>query len=177
MKKCTKCGVEKPEINFSKQKKGAGGLTAACKDCNSKAGKLYYQNNWEKITAKNKRWWDAHPEAASAKRHKRYWNNIEDEKKRHRKFITENPEYMRTSMLKRKYGLTPKDFDRMSKEQGGVCAVCKLVPGGKGFYIDHNHETGRVRGLLCFTCNMALGLLKDSAIVARSAAEYLEKTV
>lgn len=152
----------------------ADGLCPRCRECRKEEHSKYYQDNREKINARTKKWWDAHPEAARVKWHKYYQNNPEKVRLKNEKFQAENPTYNRTAALKRNYGITPKDWDRMSAEQAGVCAICKQVPGGKGFYIDHCHKTGQVRGLLCFTCNMALGLLKDSAIFARSAAEYLE---
>ena len=77
--------------------------------------------------------------------------------------------------LKDKYGITLEDYDRMFDEQGGSCAVCGTEdPGRKGrFHVDHNHSTGKVRGLLCMGCNTGLGALKDSPEVLLKAATYL----
>ncbi|MBE7186743.1 endonuclease VII domain-containing protein, partial [Jatrophihabitans endophyticus] len=56
--------------------------------------------------------------------------------------------------LRRRYGITAKHADQMLAEQNGVCAICLEAPAA---HVDHDHETGRVRGLLCFNCNGALG--------------------
>ena len=76
----------------------------------------------------------------------------------------------------KKYDLEPRDFERMLNEQGGVCAVCQQVEsvtqGGEvqSLSVDHDHETGRVRGLLCSRCNASLGLLReDPAVIMRLA--------
>lgn len=79
-----------------------------------------------------------------------------------------------------KYDLSPADYDRMEAEQGGVCAICGGTQPPKGtrrggrLYVDHDHTTGAVRGLLCAPCNYALGAFKDSPAVLRSAAAYLD---
>ncbi len=80
----------------------------------------------------------------------------------------------------RKYGLALEDYAKMLVEQGGVCAICRLPPkGGKAsnacLNVDHDHKTGRVRGLLCAACNLAIGKLKDSPALLREAAAYLER--
>lgn len=65
----------------------------------------------------------------------------------------------------------------MLREQGGGCAVCGGEPGGrwKNFAVDHDHETGAVRGLLCLACNRAIGLLEDDSSRIRKIADYLER--
>ena len=81
--------------------------------------------------------------------------------------------------LKRAYGLTPEDYQRMVVEQDGRCAACGEPPTGAGhcgrLHIDHDHETGDIRGLLCVTCNQGLGQFKDSPARLRLAAMYLER--
>ena len=59
--------------------------------------------------------------------------------------------------LKYKYGLTPEDYDAKLIEQNGVCAICGKPPNKRRLHIDHCHETGRIRGLLCTGCNTRLG--------------------
>lgn len=73
------------------------------------------------------------------------------------------------------YGITDAHLQKMVMDQDGRCAICKapLEPGWKRA-IDHNHETGKVRGLLCFKCNWGLGHFNDSAEIMRKAVEYLE---
>jgi hypothetical protein len=76
----------------------------------------------------------------------------------------------RRDYLKRTFGLTPEELDAMIAAQGGVCAICR---DGKPEHIDHDHETGRVRGVLCGPCNMGLGLFKDDPARLDAAIGYL----
>jgi hypothetical protein len=77
-----------------------------------------------------------------------------------------------------RYGLSGEALARLTAEQGGRCAVCEMVPSGKGkksqtLHVDHDHATGIVRGLLCDKCNRAIGLMGDSATTLTRAAMYL----
>ena len=69
---------------------------------------------------------------------------------------------VRRASMKRLYGLTEQDYDRMFTEQHGVCAICKNPPKSqRRFDVDHNHITGQVRGLLCTSCNRQVGTLEN----------------
>jgi hypothetical protein len=85
--------------------------------------------------------------------------------------------WKRAHRLKQK-GLTPELFDDMLKSQGGKCALCEHehVAGHarKSLVVDHCHRSGRLRGLLCHSCNRAIGLMRDDPARLRYAAEYLE---
>lgn len=83
----------------------------------------------------------------------------------------------RRSNLKRNYGITQDVFDAMSAAQGGLCAICCEPPGGKWkiLYVDHCHLTKKIRGLLCISCNRALGWFRDNPTYMRSAADYVER--
>jgi hypothetical protein len=78
----------------------------------------------------------------------------------------------------RTYGITPTDYQAMHKAQGGCCAICRRPGNGrwKELAIDHDHKTGAVRGLLCGSCNKAIGCLLDDPSVVRAAAAYLERS-
>lgn len=77
--------------------------------------------------------------------------------------------------LRAKYGITLVEFEAMVLEQGGVCAICHEPNySGKRLVVDHCHDTGRVRGLLCNGCNGGIGLLKDSVLRLESAINYLK---
>ena len=83
--------------------------------------------------------------------------------------------YVRTYHLRKQYGLTPEDFESMLSGQNHSCAVCKTTRWGKpGPMVDHDHKTRAVRGILCFSCNAAAGLLKDSPTRAKKMANYLK---
>ncbi len=73
------------------------------------------------------------------------------------------------------HGITLKQYDKMLEKQFGKCKICKTeVPGGPGrFHIDHDHSTGKIRGLLCSNCNLFLGNAKDNIEILASAIQYL----
>ena len=79
------------------------------------------------------------------------------------------------SRIVRTYGITLEQYDQMLLDQNGLCAVChELCRSGKKLSIDHNHDSGVVRGLLCSGCNLALGSLMERAANARSLADYID---
>lgn len=77
----------------------------------------------------------------------------------------------RSGHLKRKYGITEAQRDEMISSQMGICVICPSAPAA---HVDHCHETGRVRGVLCFNCNSAIGKLGDDPDTLRRAIAYLE---
>jgi hypothetical protein len=80
---------------------------------------------------------------------------------------------VRMSRNARLYGLTLEEYQEMLEAARGVCPICLKT---RKLYIDHDHQTGRVRGLLCNRCNLGVGLLEDSAEnLARGTAYLLEK--
>ncbi len=124
--------------------------------------------------AYGKRWREAHKERS-------YEYILEYRKK--------NPEKIKSitrkswNKHKDKYNLDrklggPSLYEELFKEQDGVCAICKQPEQSKRYKtlcVDHNHDTEQIRGLLCSTCNRALGLFKDSKEVLNKAIQYLEK--
>ena len=83
-------------------------------------------------------------------------------------------EKKKDATLMRMYGITKDDYDRMVIEQDGRCAICNRTEGT--LVIDHCHEKGHVRALLCNKCNLGLGLFGDSPDLLVSAAMYLVST-
>ena len=90
----------------------------------------------------------------------------------------------RPSKLKSLYGITVEDYDRMLAEQRGGCAICGSADAKHrkytrakvaAFSVDHDHTTGKVRGLLCSSCNRALGLINDNPDVAARMVSYLSR--
>lgn len=77
--------------------------------------------------------------------------------------------------LRTRYGLTLEEFDARLLAQGGGCAICGIKKNqlARDFHVDHNHETGQVRGLLCFACNTGIGKLGDDPDLLEAAAAYL----
>lgn len=83
----------------------------------------------------------------------------------------------RRSALKRNYGMTPEQWDGMFEAQGGVCASCGTAPketAKRRFHVDHDHDTGAVRAILCHGCNVALGQLGEDPERIRALADYIE---
>ena len=85
-------------------------------------------------------------------------------------------EAQKTTKLKRTYDITIEDYNRMFEEQNGVCWICGNVETTNGgtLHIDHNKESGKIRGLLCGKCNRAIGCLNHSPELLQRAIEYLE---
>lgn len=105
-----------------------------------------------------------------------------------RRECSSNHDIKTRSHLKRKYGITVQDYDRTFKEQNGLCAICfqpeTAINGNrypastktiKRLSIDHNHQTGEVRKLLCHACNVTIGTAKENPALLRACAEYLER--
>ena len=103
--------------------------------------------------------------------------------KEHRRWTEQNPERVREyrnkdswTLAKRcaRRGITPEQLIDTYERQEECCAICKIEIELMDSAIDHNHETGEFRGVLCRQCNRALGMFKDSPTILRNAVEYLE---
>lgn len=78
----------------------------------------------------------------------------------------------RNRMLKSRYGITLEQFDAALAAQDGVCKVCASTDD---FHVDHDHSSGRVRGILCGPCNRMLGMARDDIAVLEAAIRYLKE--
>ena len=83
---------------------------------------------------------------------------------------------MRNGNLLRRRGITIVDYEKRLEDQGGVCAICGTSDSGRVgvFFVDHCHDTGNVRGLLCRRCNSGLGMFQESAVVLKKALCYMQ---
>ena len=81
------------------------------------------------------------------------------------------PHYKFADHIKRQYGMTPDDYIQKLNEQGGACAICRHV--FPSLVIDHDHDTGEVRGLLCHKCNVGMGHFNDNIELLSHAVIYL----
>lgn len=79
--------------------------------------------------------------------------------------------------LYRRYGISLRQYEKLLEKQSGVCAICgrHQAEFKNSLDVDHNHETGKVRGLLCPSCNRGLGNFKDNRGILIKAVQYLEK--
>lgn len=133
---------------------------------NKRHSKAWYQTNRETVLGKqaeyraknpekNRQYYEANREAAKAKAKANYYRTL--------------------------YGLTADDIARMDLEQESKCAICsaqfdKSIQRGRGArYVDHDHETGKVRGLLCHHCNSGLGYFLDDPDKLAAAIAYLKR--
>lgn len=87
----------------------------------------------------------------------------------------------RESAMQKKFGISLHEYGQMLLAQGGKCAICEKESGGtrhgetKALAVDHDHKTGKVRGLLCESCNQGIGKLQDDPEILRKAADYIER--
>lgn len=154
-KLCKTCGETKPVTAFRLREEAKDGYAYRCKTCQAAAGREYVKRyaadpEWrEKRRAHNA----AYHQATWAKRADvRHW-----------------------SQIRAKYGIEPADYRAILEAQGHACAICKGQPSRtKRLHIDHDHVTNHVRGLLCDSCNLALGKFRDDPELLRAAAAYLE---
>lgn len=156
--------------------------------------KAFWKNNLELCRARKRRLWWKNPERnrkaqrQKYRKHKKkylgimrryYLDNCERIKKRVQEWErSRSPLQKRLSRRKvclRRYGMTLKGFESLERRQKSSCAICKITkPGGAGtWHVDHDHQTGKVRKLLCHSCNLGLGNLKDDASLLLMAAEYV----
>lgn len=153
MKLCSKCGTSRALAEFNKDRSKRDGLHSICKHCHRA----------------NDHRWRAIPENRAADRAaSRAWRQANRAK---------SAWTVRNATLKAKYGLRISDYDRIHAAQGGGCAICgaKDSKVGHGLHVDHDHVSGKVRGLLCQPCNTSLGKMDDCPARLRKAALYLER--
>ena len=107
-----------------------------------------------------------------------YWKHIIESKVKaeyQRKWRKANPEKAKNIELKKRFGITLEQYNAILERQGGVCAICnEKDPYFENLAVDHDHNTNRVRGLLCHLCNRALGMFKDDSERLRKALSYLK---
>jgi len=91
-----------------------------------------------------------------------------------RRETPEQKSYERNNKLKKKYGLSAQDWDNLYDSQLGRCAICLTPLVESRPHVDHDHTNGKVRGILCHTCNPGLGYFKDDVEVLQRAIDYLK---
>ncbi|MEA2717977.1 MAG: hypothetical protein QOI99_2294 [Actinomycetota bacterium] len=162
MKICRKCGLEKPLTDFYRAAGTRDGLRGDCKACFQARAKARYPLVREERIAAAQKWRDDTPD--------RYRAN-----QRRTRSSPEGKARQRAGHLKRKYGVTIEQYDELLVSQGGRCAICRREPRpDSSLHLDHDHESGQLRGILCFRCNNALGDFDDDASLLHAAVRYLE---
>jgi len=145
IKRCPKCEQEKVCSKFGKDKSKKTGFSSYCLDC------------------------------AKANRKINYAKNPEKEKQKLNKYYSSNKEKFREYSRKALYGVSVEKHKEMQTQQGHMCQICKTHESNlkRRLFVDHCHETGKVRGLLCQYCNTMLGNAKDNVLILQSAINYL----
>lgn len=132
------------------------------KDKKKVSGQKYYEQNKEKVLKQSKDY---------------YKTNKEVVQKKHKIYREENKEAIKNKWhkryLKHTYNLPIEEYTNMLNAQNNCCKICNLPPKNKRLSVDHCHVTGDVRGLLCSSCNQALGMFKDKIDLLENAIIYL----
>jgi hypothetical protein len=139
---------------------------------------LYRKNNKEKVRQSSKNWSQNNKERINQKRRERRQKpeNREKEKELALIYYHKNTRRARNAQLKRNFGISVEEYDKLLKKQNDKCAICEAISckSGNRFAVDHDHKTGLVRGLLCFACNTSLGKFNDSQELLYKAISYLQ---
>lgn len=162
--RCIECGLPVTVEELVKCATAPGGHKRHCKKCDCARKKRQYRDD---------------PQRHRDRKVAEYWANREKKKEqRHRLYWMRQPTYGSQSF--RKYGMTVGEYDTMFAAQAGKCAICRQPETAtrlgkvRKLCVDHDHETGRIRGLLCSDCNFGIGMLKENPQILEAAAKYLE---
>lgn len=178
-KNCRICKIEKEPKEFYSIKSGKYGVRGTCKNCTNIKNNSFEGKTVRNLYNKNRR-----PIASTLKikdYQKEYRKMNKPEAKIYkRKWYVDNRVEIRSKSREKKYGITREQFDKILLEQNGVCRICLKAETMKNGHntimslaVDHNHETGKVRGLLCINCNQGIGKFKDNPVLLQRALEYL----
>ena len=189
-KTCSSCSTVKPVEDFYRRRSSEDGHHSMCKACmnakhaeyeavnrtkiNERRNALYAANR-EAILAKRREERSKDPEAHRAKQRAWYWSDVEKRREENRARGKAGRNAQRTAVNRvQRYGVSADDYNRMLAEQDGKCAICKnALSASKRSGVDHCHETGFIRGLLCGRCNAGIGQLRDDPETVRAALNYL----
>jgi len=133
----------------------------------------WYQANKDRLKEKAKKWREENPE--QEKENNKSW--VEKNRERHnelgRNWRKNNPDKVRNMHLKQNYGITLEEYNKILESQGFCCGLCGKA-ADKVLHVDHCHKTGKVRGLLCHSCNTSLGKFNEDPALLRKAADWCE---
>lgn len=176
-KTCNKCNITKPLDEFYWKNKSRGYRDSRCKKCRYEIQKERYNEpemSGERVCV----WCNISQPIENFTPSKRNTGGRERACKNCR-WIKRDKEAHKTSgrrhTLMRNYGITLEDYRTLEIQQDYKCALCNKTPKQK-LAVDHCHETGRIRGLLCHSCNTSLGKLGDSVESIERVLRYLKGT-
>jgi len=136
--------------------------------------KRYYEEHKEERRAYSRQWQRDNSERL--REYKKQWskNNPKKVEKYRKEWYKDNSIYYKKWHIKNKYNLSYENWQMMWDNQDSKCAICKEpFTNPSSAFVDHNHKTGNIRGLLCFKCNFAIGFLRDDPKLTAEVIEYL----
>ncbi len=174
-KACGKCKVIKPLDEFYVAKKGPQGRSSYCKPCQKQAIKNWGDRNPERRYEITKRWQTKNRPRLQELCRNYYHKN----KGKYRAYESKNRVRVSVNVRCKKFGITAEQYWMMFAEQEGKCAICRKSPKKCwwSLNLDHCHETGKIRGLLCGPCNKALGSFGDTVAGVKRAVDYLNSSM
>jgi len=140
---------------------------------NKKYMRQYYQENKERWVE----WQEDYKEEKNRRRRERYANDPEYREKCLEASKNRSKRSRINTRLKSAFGIDIEDYEKMLEKQNGTCAICGATQADARkhrLHVDHCHDTGKVRGLLCSNCNMGLGKFQDDLQLLKNAVSYLE---
>ncbi len=154
------------------------------KRSNRKRGKAYLCGECHNTAQREKRATDEEFQEYNRKQTSRYYHRHKERMNKSRKeYAANNPQMQHKYKLKQNYQMTVEEYGNILTKQNGVCAICKLPETRmtssrkdkkvNALAVDHNHISGRNRGLLCGNCNTALGLMKEDIETLKNMISYL----
>lgn len=143
--------------------------------------KKWRDKNIEKSRISTRKHYHSNKEYYAKKRRARYLKHREDELQSAKNKHNINKDIPKDNRLKRLYGMTIQDYYSLLEMQNNVCAICfkqeTILDNKQGIIrrlaVDHCHETGKIRGLLCYRCNIGLGKFRHSIQILENATKYL----
>lgn len=182
-KTCACCGQEKEPGEFGRDMRRSDGLNPYCRECVKAKSRARYgdpdvrRRKAERIQA----WRDKNPEKVRQYSKKSRDKNRGRLRSKKAAEYAENKDeiatYLRCAAFKRKYGITLTQRDSLAAAQGHRCLICLEHESNldKRLAVDHDHKSGRIRGLLCQNCNFGIGHFGDNPSLLRAAVWYVER--
>jgi hypothetical protein len=124
-----------------------------------------------------KQWHLNNKERRNKEHRQQYIENIDKRREEHKQYYIKNKEERRKYKYLNRYGLTMEQYNEMFNNQNGCCAICGIHQSElkRKLFVDHCHESGEVRKLLCNHCNLMLGNANDNKDILFNAIQYLEE--
>lgn len=190
---CFECKIEYPATPeyFYRNRTFLLGISYRCKKCDIKAKKEYWEKNKDRIYRNQKKYYYTQKKQKKYRKNNpikicyackqrkprtlKYFHNVG--KSRRDGLSGYCKDCIRKKWKMRLYNISPEEYRQLYEKYNSCCAICgrneKILKGS--LHIDHNHKNNKIRGLLCYDCNRALGLFKDNPLILMKAIKYIQK--